>query len=73
MIKILVIRPCSVDFLDGGFFSGLFSPVGRSKIKNKIKLSKLNFFPLCKIPSRLVGQKKIEKKREEKERQNTFI
>ncbi len=28
-------RPCSVEFLDGGFFSSLFSPVGRPKIKIK--------------------------------------
>ena len=31
------IRPRSVDFTDGGFFSDLFNAVGRSKIKNKIK------------------------------------
>ena len=38
------IRPCSVDFTNGGFFSSLFNAVGRSKIKNKIKLYNQIFF-----------------------------
>ena len=29
---LVYIRPCSVDSLDGGFFSSLFGTVGRSKI-----------------------------------------
>ncbi len=38
----LYLRPCSVDLLDGRFFSSLFSSVGRSKKKKK-KKQKYNF------------------------------
>ncbi len=54
--------PRSVDFTDGGFFSGLFYAVGRSKIKNKIKLLNQTFFSELnnfKSVGRL--KKKIEK------------
>ncbi len=41
---VILFRPRSVDFTDGGFFSSPFNAVGRSKIKNKIKLYNQIFF-----------------------------
>ncbi len=46
------VRPWSVDSLHGGFVASQICPVGRSKIKNKIKFCQPDFFPyLWKLES----------------------
>ena len=46
----LLLRPRTVDFTDGGFFSDLFNAVSRSKIKNKIIESNIFFrFELIQV------------------------
>ncbi len=53
-----VLRPWSVDSLHGGFVASQICPVGRSKIKNKIKFCQPIFFSYLWNWSRSVGRKK---------------